>query len=78
MWQDLVFTVGGGMFFLALLPTLLGKNKPALSTSLLTGGILFVFALTYMTMGMLFSAVATGLTSATWLTIAAQISWRGK
>jgi len=75
MWQDLVFTVGGGMFFLALLPTLLGKYKPALSTSLLTGSILGVFACTYMTMDMTLSFIATLLTSVTWLTIAAQ-TWR--
>ena len=75
MWQDLVFTVGGGLFFLALLPTLCGKHKPALSTSLLTGSILGVFAVTYLTMDMKLSFLATALTSMTWLMIAAQ-TWR--
>lgn len=78
MWQDIVFTVGGVLFFFALLPTLIGKNKPALGTSLVTGVLLFMFALTYMSMGMIFSSLATGLTSASWITIAAQTRWARK
>jgi len=54
------------------MPTVLGKHKPALSTSVLTGAVLFVFAITYMTLHLWFAAVTTLMTSIQWFILAAQ------
>jgi hypothetical protein len=46
-WQDIVISAGALILALALWPSILSKDKPALWTSLVTGAVLFVFALTY-------------------------------
>jgi hypothetical protein len=71
-WQDLVLAVGSALFAFALLPTIFSSAKPALTTSLLTGSILAVFTFTYVTLGLHYAAITTGITSALWLTIATQ------
>jgi hypothetical protein len=71
--QDLIFTVGSLIFVVALVPSLRSPhNKPALSTSVVTGIVLAVFALTYATLALWFSTIATALTSVMWLTLAFQ------
>lgn len=71
--QDLIITGGSLILAAALLPTVFSKDKPALSTALLTGSILAVFAVTYLTLDLRFAAIITFVTSALWLTIAVQI-----
>lgn len=71
-WQDAVFTVGSVLNGVALVPTVLGKSKPALSTSLLTGFTLAVYGLTFITLGLVFSAVAISVTAALWFALAVQ------
>ncbi len=66
-WRDAVFATGSIVFIVALIPTLRGRDKPALSTSLLTGGFLLAYALTYLTMDLWFSAVTTSALGASWL-----------
>lgn len=65
-WQDIVFTVGAGLFIVALLPSVFSKNKPDIKTSLLTATILTVFSMTYATLSLYFSAVVTMATAALW------------
>ena len=72
IWQDLVFTVGGCLFTLALIPTLRSSMKPPLSTSVLTGIILFAFGLTYLTLGLQLSAISIIVNAGAWLSIAIQ------
>lgn len=71
-WQDLVFTVGQIIFVFALIPTIRGKSKPALSSSIITGSILLIFALTYLSLGLWFSTIASIATSASWWILAFQ------
>jgi hypothetical protein len=71
-WQDLVLTVGTVIFLLALIPTILGSDKPARSTSASTGSVLLVFAATYLTLNLYFAATVTALTAFAWLTIFVQ------
>lgn len=71
-WQDIVIAVGQWVFLAALFPSLLSSDKPALATSLLTGGILAVFAAAYFSLGLVTSALSTVLVSAGWLTLAFQ------
>lgn len=71
-WQDYVIAIGAIIFIFALLPSVLGKHKPALSTSVLTGSVLFVFAFTYMSLHLWFAAVTTLMTSIQWFILAVQ------
>lgn len=72
MIQDYIFTAGTIIFILALFPSILGKDKPAITTSLLTATTLFVFALTYISLELWFTSALTFVTSALWYTLAAQ------
>ncbi|MDO8583168.1 MAG: hypothetical protein Q7R51_01420 [bacterium] len=72
LWQDWVLTLGSSIFIIALLPSVLSKNKPALSTSLMTGAVLIVFAIVYLTLFLWISAVTTFLTGGLWFVLAIQ------
>ena len=74
IWQDAILTAGSVVFLIALIPTALGPSKPARATSALTGTVLLIFAVTYLTLNLNFAAAVTGLTGATWLMILAQSS----
>ncbi len=71
-WQDLVLSIGTWIFVIALIPTVRGKQKPEFSTSFMTGTVLFIFALTYLSLQLWMSAVSTFVTTALWLTLAYQ------
>ena len=71
-WQDYVIAVGSIIFIIALMPTVLSKEKPHLSTSLMTGTVLMVFAITYLTLRLWFAAITTALTSLQWFVLAVQ------
>ncbi len=71
-WQDLVFGVGNLVFLAALFPSLMSANKPAFTTSLLTGSVLGLYSLTYVTLDLWVSVVASSALSAGWLLLAWQ------
>ncbi len=71
-WQDVVFTVGSLIFSVALVPSVLSKDKPALSTSLSTGVVLAVYAFTFTTLNLWFSTISVSITCIMWLTLAFQ------
>jgi hypothetical protein len=48
--HDTIFAVGAFVLLLALLPAVVKKTVLPLSTIWITGGVLFVFALNYLTM----------------------------
>jgi len=77
-WQDWIFTLGQAIFVIALIPTIKGKSKPALSTSLVTGAILIAFALSYLTLKLWFSAIASIVISGAWFLLAFQKSQQTK
>ena len=66
-WQDVVISLGGYIFLIALIPSILSKDKPARSTSILSGGVLLVFAFTYATLDLWSSMISTSLLSVGWL-----------
>lgn len=72
MIQDLIFTAGGVIFIVALLPSVFSEHKPPLSTCLITGSVLAVFAATYLTLDLTFGAVTTAISAAVWFTLAVQ------
>ncbi len=65
-WQDLIFSVGSWIFIVSLIPTIRGKQKPELSTSVVTTIVLVFFAISYLTLGLLLSALATLGTATCW------------
>jgi len=67
IWQDVLMMLGGFSFSIALLPSVLGKNKPEKSSCLITGGILAFYVVAMATLGLWLSAGATALTAAMWL-----------
>jgi hypothetical protein len=71
-WQDFVFSLGSIIFVIALFPSVKSKDKPALSTSLTTGSVLAIFALTYLTLQLWFSSFTTLLTSLEWFLLGVQ------
>ena len=71
-WQDIVFSVGSWIFIIALLPSLFGKDKPPLSTSVLTGSVLLVYALTYLSLDFWLSVASTGILAIAWLALGVQ------
>jgi hypothetical protein len=70
--QDIILTVGSLFFSVALIPSLVGKHKPAVSTSILTSIVLVVFAAVYISLSLWFSAVAISINAICWLTLAVQ------
>jgi hypothetical protein len=71
-WQDIVISVGAIIFALALWPSILSKDKPALWTSLVTGIVLFVFALTYGSLSLWYAAATTAITASLWIVLVVQ------
>jgi len=66
MWQDWVLMVGGFGFFIALLPTIFGKSKPAAISSLVTFILLAMFAWVYASLGLWKAVGSNGLTAVAW------------
>lgn len=71
-WQDIVLSVGSWIFVIALLPSIFGKDKPPLVTSLMTGTILVIYAFTYSTLHLWLSVASTGAVGLAWFTLAVQ------
>ena len=72
VWQDFVFFIGQWIFIIALIPTLRAKEKPQISTSLVTAVTLAVFAVTYFTLGLWLSATASASIAGAWFILAVQ------
>ena len=71
-WQDVTIMAGSFIMALALLPSVKGKDKPALSSSLITGTITFIFCICFATLGLWLSASATFLSATMWCILAIQ------
>jgi hypothetical protein len=72
LWQDWVFSVGTWVFAIALVPTIRGKEKPPLWTSIPTAIFLTLFAFTYFSLTLWLSAFSSLLTATTWYILAIQ------
>lgn len=72
IWQDWVFGIGTVIFSVALLPSVFGGEKPSLSTSLPTGAILMLFAVTQASLSLWFTAIMSVIAGSLWLVLAFQ------
>jgi hypothetical protein len=71
-WQDIVIAAGSLVFAVALIPSVLSKDKPALSTSVMTGTVLVVFSITYATLSLWYATITTSLAAGLWIALAVQ------
>lgn len=70
-WQDIGFMLGGIVFFLTLLPTLLDEESAVpRTTSVPTAATLWLFTILYVSMGFWLSVIVNALTAAVWSLIA--------
>jgi len=76
-WQDVVLTIGQVIFIVALVPSILSKDKPALQTSLMTAAVALSIAVVYVTLAIPFAAISAALNGSLWLVLAVQ-RWRAK
>ncbi len=71
-WQDFVLSVGQILFVVALVPTVVGKDKPALPTSVLTSAVAFSFMVVFASLAVPFASATAGLNGSMWLILAVQ------
>jgi len=71
-WQDIIFSIGSWIFTIALIPSILGKDKPAISSSLITGLVLTVYVIAYGSLNFWLSSVSVGSAALAWFILAYQ------
>jgi len=71
-WQDWVFAIGGFFVLVSLIPTIRAEQKPALTTSLMTTVLVFIFASTMVTLHLVLAAVTNYGISLAWGVLAYQ------
>lgn len=71
-WQDTVLAVGSLIFAIALIPSIISKDKPAFWTSAINGVVLIFFVITYASLSLWYAVVTTSLSAFLWLVLAFQ------
>jgi hypothetical protein len=72
LWQDIVITLGGWIFIIALLPSIFSNDKPAVATSLLNTIVLIAFVVTYISLGLVVSGITMSITAFLWFILMIQ------
>lgn len=73
--HDLVFAVGSAVLLAALVPAVARRTVLPLATCALTGGVLAVFAVNYLTLGYWYALGVESANAACWLYLSA-LAWR--
>jgi hypothetical protein len=71
-WQDIAIGLGQCVFVVALVPTILGKEKPPLTTSLPTATVLGMYTFVFLSLSLPFSTIMSLLSAMAWLVIGYQ------
>lgn len=71
-WQDVVIAICQLSFLPAMLPTILGKDKPAFITSLMNAIIVGIIVTSMATLHLWFSAITGCVTALIWAILAIQ------
>lgn len=71
-WQDIVLMMGNIVFVFSLFPSILTKDKPSVWTSGISTVILYLFVVTYHSLGLWGSAIATLAVGICWNILAVQ------
>lgn len=72
IWQDWVMAIGQLVFLLALLPSIVGKDKPNVWTSFITASVSTIYIFTLWSLSLFWGAIMSALLSVTWLILAVQ------
>lgn len=72
MWQDKVIAGGQWVLVFSLLPSLIGPDKPAFWTSIITCAVSMVFAYTFWTLRMKAAVASSAVAVVCWLILAYQ------
>jgi hypothetical protein len=75
-WQDLALATSTCVFNIALLPSVLGKHKPALGTCAFTATFLCVNVTAYYTLQLWYAATMASINLFLWATLLAQVYTR--
>ncbi len=65
-WQEIVFFLGNFVFWASLIPMIRGATKPPLTSSGPTSLILFLFAGSFLSLRLYFSAISNFITAILW------------
>ncbi len=76
MWQDYALAVVQIIFCVTLIPMLFAKEKPPLSSSIMTGTALLFGAFLFGTLGLWLASLSQAVVGLQWLTLAAQKLWK--
>lgn len=71
-WQDVVLATSFLVFNIALLPSVFGKHKPALGTSILTAAFLIPGLIVYANLSLWYSTIMTAINLILWVILAFQ------
>jgi len=71
-WQDIVLAIGSLILAVALVPSVLSTDKPAVWTSVTTGTVLVVFAITYGSLSLWYAVLTTSLAAILWIVLMVQ------
>jgi len=72
MWQDYILSAGEVIFCVTLIPMLLAKEKPPLSSSILTGSVLIVCGVVFGTLHLWLAFVSQIIVGLQWFWLAVQ------
>jgi hypothetical protein len=78
IWQEIVLTLGSLIFIIALLPSIYEDNKPAASTSIITGVVLVAFSIVYITLDLVYPAITSLFTAVMWFILLVQVKLNDK
>ena len=71
-WQDIVLAICIAAFNVALIPSVLGKSKPQLSTSVLTFSFLIPQAIVFFSLSLWYSFIMSVINATLWAILGIQ------
>lgn len=71
-WQDIVLAAGALVLALGLIPSVISSDKPALTTSVMTGSVLAAYTVTYASLSLWYASAMTAAATALWFVLAVQ------
>ena len=66
-WQDIVFSLGSIVFGIALIPAIVEKQYPPISTCIMTSIMIIMYSLADITLDLWFSAIAGIISATIWI-----------
>lgn len=71
-WQDLVLLIAQIIFIIALFPSILSKDKPAITTSIMNAVVLFIISFVNFTLNLFGALFGLFLVAVCWTILAVQ------